>query len=748
MVAAATVSGSAIAQWSDSLWDTARAGDLAGLNVLLDRFADHAPGAGLESLQVSAQALKQHISDRETQRAERIAEVEKELDKVLAEPRTDFTLSKALRSTIELHSISLDKESVLGDARVKGLISASEAAARAAEVQGDVLTAGELFMLLDALLDVSGTYKPDVRRLIQRQEMLRLYVPERLYKLREKRHLASGEKEPLPPYNPFGDDYKKKLDTIDPVLIFRAIAKASQHVEQKPVHELLLGGVEAVRTMMTTADLETAFPLLADQKAVDAMLAFLDQEGADLRDNAQRNRHIDQAGIEQFVTRLRRQNDSTVKVPSPALLHEFGNGAMSKLDEFSAIIWPDELRRFEKNTQGRFVGIGVQIEYDELSNIRVVTPLEGTPAQRAGIHPGDIIKNVDGRPIWGLSLDQAVEVITGPEGTDVGLTLERRVGEDAVEKEAVAGDGAAGVAVEPEKVEVEVSVMRTMIEVPTVKGWRRDGIREDAWDWFIDKDNGIGYVRLSQFADNTSKELNRAIREMKAGGVKGLILDLRFNPGGLLDEAVNVSRRFIDVDGGFIVMTKGASGLIEDPKFTKPTQATLAHIPLVCLINEGSASASEIVSGAISTYAKSGDIDAVVLGGRSYGKGSVQNVWPLTGTSMMKVTTAYYMLPDKRIIHRRPGAPEWGVEPDLRIEMLPRQIADAISLRRNADVLPLDENGLKDRAAGAVAPNPDDLVTKGIDLQLETALVLLKGKAAKAVALAKPAGNPEAVVTK
>ena len=483
------------------------------------------------------------------------------------------------------------------------------------------------------------------------------------------------------------------------------------------------------------------------------MLAYLDKEIGDLSGHADRpgGGQLDQVQVEELVQRLSRQNDDSVKIPTTALLHEFGNGVMSKLDEFSAIIWPDEVRRFEKNTQGRFVGIGVQIEYDELFNIRVVTPLEGTPAQRAGIHPKDIIQKVDGRSVLGLSLDQAVEVITGPEGTSVSLTLLRPIDDqgavpkpegksdikpDASKEPGKAGDEVKAAKDTKPKQEVEVKVTRSVITVPTVKGWKREGVREDSWDWFIDNDNHIGYVRLLQFSESTSHELDRAIADMKRQGLNGLVLDLRFNPGGLLDQAVKVARKFIRVPDAPIVMTQMAGGMIEPPETTRPAQAVLADVPLVVLINEGSASASEIVSGALETYAHQGNLDAVVLGSRSYGKGSVQNVWPIT-TAAMKVTTAYYMLPDKRIIHRRVGAKTWGVEPDLNVEMLPKQTADALNLRRNADIIPLDEHGAVKESAVQAAPDPDDLITKGVDLQLETALMLLRAKAVAS------AGNPD-----
>jgi hypothetical protein len=182
-----------------------------------------------------------------------------EIDKALeAKPETDVALSKALRGMIELHMLSIDKDAVLREPKIKGVIERSAAGAHAAEQRGDVVSAGELFVLLDALLDIPGTYKEDVRRLMQRQEMLRLYVPELLYKQRQDRQKAAGD-EALPEYNPFGDDWRVKLGSIDASLVTRAIAKTRQHVEQKPMSVLLGGGLEAIKTMVTTKDLQEAF---------------------------------------------------------------------------------------------------------------------------------------------------------------------------------------------------------------------------------------------------------------------------------------------------------------------------------------------------------------------------------------------------------------------------------------------------------------------------------------------------------
>ncbi|CAN0586358.1 unnamed protein product, partial [Laminaria digitata] len=204
----------------------------------------------------------------------------------------------------------------------------------------------------------------------------------------------------------------------------------------------------------------------------------------------------------------------------------------------------------------------------------------------------------------------------------------------------------------------------------------------------------IGYLRLTGFTDDSTREFDRAVSTMKQDGLSALILDLRYNPGGLLDQAVQLASRF--VSKGMIVKTVDASGITEslNEAVRVSDRASLSDIPVIVLVNEGSASASEILSGAIQAGAKQGKLDALVLGNRSFGKGSVQNVYLLPGASAaMKVTTNYYHIDAPRMIHKVPGATEWGIEPDLEVDMLPSQQQAALLLRRDADVLPLDENG-------------------------------------------------------
>ncbi len=731
-----TPSTGATAQWGTDLWAAARAGQEGTFRNLLAQMRDGQITGAPDSLKASADAMLKNLAAREVDRAKELETANAELDKYIQTSDQAGGLIKALRHAVEIQMLTPEgeREALVKEPRFAGLITKADARAREAETQNRTLEAMTLFLWLDQLNDFSGVYRPDVKRLGQRQEMIRMYAPHRLFDLSQAWRKELEEKA-LPPYNPLNDDFRDKLAGIDQRTIEVAIQKAREHVEQTPVNTMVAGGLDNLRTLVLTDDLAETFPGLKDDAARKTFLETLAREQESVKALP---RQMDQFQVSSMLDRLLGANAGSIAVPNEALLHEFGNGCVSKLDDYTQIIWPDEVRRFEKNTQGRFVGIGVQIENTEDLAVRVVTPIEGTPAQRAGVHPSDIITKVNGKSVFGLSLDQVVDIITGREGTAVVLTVERAGKEPTDEEKKVALD-AGKAPPEAPKEEIEFRITRAPISVATVKGWKRDGAREDAWDWFVDKDSGVGYLRLTQFADESTQELDRAIAVMKRQGLKAMILDLRYNPGGLLDQAVNIAQRFLPYENLPIVKAKAAGDYVEVVGYTNPARASLARIPVVVLTNEGSASASEIVSGAVSCYSqgytdedgrKYEPIDAMVLGWRTFGKGSVQNVWSLTQATKMKVTTNYYMLPDNSIIHRRPGKPIWGVEPAMRIEMLPEQLSKSLNIRRDADILRLDEHGVSHTPSKDADANPDDLLAKGIDLQLEAAKVLLEARVA------------------
>ncbi len=720
----------ALAERTQAAWAGARTGDWAAVAMALSDLPEVAGGT---SLQIAVNRLQANLHQREVSRSEEAGRVEKDLAAALEEAHGEkegIKLSEALRSAVELHMLTppSKRPELVASGRYQALIQRAATAAHRAEADGQWIIANELFARLNALLETEATYKADSRRLTERLNMIRLYVPQRFWELRNERRILDGQS-PLPPFNPIGEDFNQKLRGVDASVVARAIGQAvRQHVERVPLRDLLIGGFESVRTMASTPDLNPAFPGLNDPKARQDMVNFIDTQIASVR----MERNDFRLNVAVHLERLLDYNRTSTRILEAALLHEFGNGAFSKLDEFSQIIWPDELARFRRMTEGSFVGVGIQIQLDDESQmIRVVTPIEGTPAQRAGVRAGDLIKKINNVSAVGMTLDQAVEQITGRPGTDVTLTLER------------------------DKDDIAFNLTRERIPIRTVRGWQRTGPADTDWNWFIDRDQRIGYVRLTQFNDSTTDDLHAALTAMKSQGVRGLILDLRFNPGGLLDQAIKVANTF--VDAGTLVYTEGAGGVRRQTEVADPDQVRAKGLPLVVLINEGSASASEIVSGAIRHYADQGKINAVVIGERTFGKGSVQNVMPLPPSTQMKLTTQYYFVPSGQIIHRRPNATAWGVDPHLRVEMLPKQISDALLLRQDAD-LPPDTKPFPRPTTGRrgekredrpkdepFPPNPARLLTEGLDLQLESALVLLQARTVGQTAIAGGHAEPETV---
>lgn len=689
----------ALAEWSRDVWRHAQSGESTSAITLLENDPSLVRNAGAPELADAMNRYRENIGRRESDRAQRIAEVRAEL----REHVQQHEQLKALQSAIEWHTLAKDKDEVLHAPEVSALVDKAEADAQAAETEGRWLDAHALYNHLNVLFEEQRVYESHLRRLGQRLLMLRLYTPEALYNLRNAQRIAEGE-DPLPPYNKVGEDWHEKLQGVDEFILLRSIPRAAQeHVDRVSLGKMLAGGYRAVRTLVTTEDLKTAFPGIADAQASANFVTHLDQRLIELGEKPE---GWDYQHLRESFRALQQVNEETVKIANEALVHEFTNGAFAELDDFSNVIWPDEVEQFSRTTEGSFKGVGVQITLNEALDIKVVTPLEGTPAARAGIRPEDILRKINGDSTLGMSLNQAVERITGPAGSDVTLTIER----EGVEQP------------------IDFTLTRAEIPIYSVKGWLRTGAKETDWDWFIDKSNRIAYARITQFNSNTTKEMSEATSAMLAGGVRGLILDLRGNPGGLLSEAVGITSLF--VNEGVVVTQEDNKGAVRETQRVQRGRR-LPDMPVVVLINGGSASASEIVAGALQDYRK-----AVLVGDRSFGKGSVQNVYPMGRNAILKLTTQYYRLPGTpeqpgRLIHKRPDSTHWGIDPDVEVEVLPKQFGSAFELRQQADIVEFDDQGKlvpkPDR------PDPTRLVTEGLDPQLETGLLLIQSQVMPAV---------------
>jgi len=359
-----------------------------------------------------------------------------------------------------------------------------------------------------------------------------------------------------------------------------------------------------------------------------------------------------------FTDALRIVKENYVEqVSMKDLIYGALNGMTKSLDPFSSFFTPKQYESFRQETEGEFGGVGIEIGMEKGRPV-VISPIEGTPAFRAGIKPGDVILEVNGEDTSNMSLIDVVQRIRGKVGTKVQLTIYRK----GIEK--------------PMKIELE----RALIKIESVK-----------WTTLGD----VGYIKLSQFNENVSVQVERALKELASQRVKGIILDLRNDPGGLLSEAVNVADLFLP-EGRLVVYTRSRNG--ETQKyFARRKPAVPDELPVIVLINKGSASASEIVAGALQDYKR-----AIILGEKSFGKASVQNIIPLEDGSALKLTVAHYYTPLGRLIHNK------GIVPDVQVAMDENQeeaLQEAIRQKRLEG-----KNGL------ILIPEKDPQLSKAIEL--------------------------------
>jgi carboxyl-terminal processing protease len=407
--------------------------------------------------------------------------------------------------------------------------------------------------------------------------------------------------------------------------------------------------------------------------ATVAVVSLRQDVGAATTNSAETYKALDLFG--EVFDRVRA--DYVTPVSDESLIEDAINGMLTSLDPHSNYLSEKDFNDMKVQTRGEFGGLGIEVSMEK-GLIKVVSPIDDTPAARAGLKPGDLITRLDGQPVLGMTLPQAVEKMRGPVNSDVRLTIRR------------AGRGP-----------FDVTLTRATIKIQSVRSH------------LIDDD--IGYIRITSFSEQTDVGLNDAmknLRQQSGDKLRGVVLDLRNNPGGLLDQAVSVANAFLKE--GEIVSTRGRHADDAQRFDARPGADVAAGLPVAVLINGGSASASEIVAGALQDHHR-----AVLLGTRSFGKGSVQTIIPLPGHGAMRLTTARYYTPSGRSIQAQ------GIEPDIvvaaaRIETPAKKSGGATSVSDSPKPAPTDGADDGDSV-------DQSLMGTAADYQLARAVDLLRG---------------------
>ena len=740
-----------VATWSDAAWEAAKRADMAAFDAAMKQ-APEGDGDAVKAVKAAIAQREQHRMEAGKARDEAIAKHRADLQKAME--GNDLTHALIAAANLKFLLDAKDWNVELATPTIKDLAAKADARRAEAEKATDWLLAQEMLFRLRALYEDSNDQvrfrqiDDQLDESGRRVTLMAEFAPRRLHELRkmqserfkatqtpeEKAKAKAKSKkpdaetddpdEPFPEFNAAAaNDWKEQFDGITPYMLREGLRKAAtEHIENGGWKPLISGGLDALTLLANTPECRETFAGLGDDaKRAEWLKALGD---ASKRVNEVPADAANAVLFREVLNTLLKANEATVAITETALLHEFGDGTTNVIarqfeDPYSEIIWPERLRRFRQQVEGNFVGVGILIRHDEKRDIVIINPLEGSPAMRAGIKPQDRIVAVNGQSTTGWSLNRAVDLITGPAGEVVTLTVKR----EGTDKP------------------IEVPLARESIKMRSVTGWRKTGLTDlgqPTWDWFIDPEMGIGYVRLTSFNDDSFEDFMKAVDDMRRQRpLNGIVLDLRGNPGGLLTSATDFCNLWIP--NGELVSTENRFGEKTSSRPAEPNRAALKDLPVAVLVNQSSASASEILSGCLQAYDK-----AVIVGERSFGKGSVQEVTPLkdrTKEAAVKVTTQHYVLPPEagkekgRLVHKKPGSEDWGVVPDLRIRMTPDQLEQLAELRTAVDTLP--EKGVEPKEP---RKDPNEILATGTDPQLETALLAMRARVLKQASATAVAG--------
>ena len=659
-------------------------GDFEQAREILQQMPDH-PSAGQMRILIDRyfQIEEQRDQKRQAAYQEQLDELEKIKERI-AETETpdvldvndiDDTMVAVIRT--REYAVGDEKAAILDDPFVLDALTQMKVNADADEQQGKWMDAyAHCYYWLTAIFEDDDAYQDKAEELI------------------ELSAIELGLKD-----STCGETATERYQGIEPEMFLRALQLlGGNYVHELDYHQMITDALKRCRLLgrvIENTQESLAWSATKEQLSEwNLGLETLQPEDDQLTQNTQKKPE----SVLRVFEGVLALNAITLKLPETVVIAHFAEAALASLDPFTSLVWPWNVKDFEKSMTQQFTGIGVEIS-KSTGILKVVSLLPDTPAYKSGLDADDEIVAVDGEPTEDMSIRCAVSKITGPKGTKVSLTIRRpSTGETT-----------------------EVVIRRDKIVVQPLRGWTRDAGGE--WNDLIDIENRIGYIRLTAFTENSGPDLDESLRKLEKAGLNGLILDLRFNSGGYLQASADVVDLF--VKEGLIVTSKPRQGL--ETYEIAHRSGTHPDYPMVVLINGSSASASEIVAGALQDPKHR---RATLVGQRSYGKGSVQVVTPYTGDgSQLKYTIAYYHLPSNQRVQNRyqvikEGRKDWGIAPDVEVELRTNEIKEMVDIQRNNDVLARTDH----EANGGAMKRHAIRETLQADPQLSIGLLVLQSK--------------------
>lgn len=657
-------------------------GDFEQARRLSEKSPSGSAAAQLEYLIDQYFAIEQQRTQkRQAAYEEQLQELEKIKEKVSAKDMADVNdIDDAMIAVIRAREYALpeQKETVLDNPFVQTLLTQMKSNADSDEQQGKWLDAyAHCYLWLSELYTDDKTYKN------KSDEMTELAAIELSLK-----------------DSTCGETATERYEDIKVEMFLRAIQLLNgnyvKHIDYGEMTEQALKRCRLMGTVLEKTNEQLAWSAAKEQ--VSEWYTALEMLDTRYSAASRENKPMDIETAAEALQEVLAINAVTLKLPEEVMIAHYAEAALGALDPFTNLVWPWNVKDFEKSMTQKFTGIGVEIS-KATGVLKVVSLLPDTPAYKSGLDADDEIVAVNGEATEEMTIYCAISKITGPKGTKVTLTIRRpATGETK-----------------------DIVITRDRIMVQPLRGWTRDANGD--WNYWADPENKIGYVRLTAFTETSGPDLDEVLRKLEKQGMEGLILDLRFNSGGYLQSAAEVVDLF--VKEGVIVKSNPRQGLATYEIAHR--SGTHPDYPLVVLMNGSSASASEIVAGALqdSKYQR-----ATLVGQRSYGKGSVQIVNSFTGGgSQIKYTIAYYHLPsDQQVKNRyqmeKLGRDDWGIAPDVDVKMTSNELKEMIDIQRENDVLARIDH----EANGAVAKRYTLQETLQADPQLSIGLLVLQSK--------------------